>query len=153
MNDDDRNWRLLPLYLLACVVALAFGGLFSPGDWYTSLNKAPWSPPNIAFPIVWSILYVLIGIAGWLIGQSKHTFLLKLWISQLVLNALWSWLFFGLQWATIGLIDLALITALVGLLILRCRQHGEKMAAGLLVPYLIWLMLATSLNVYVVAMN
>jgi tryptophan-rich sensory protein len=153
IHNEDRNWRTLPLYLLACLVVLAFGGLFSPGEWYTSLNRAPWSPPNIAFPIVWSFLYVLIGIAGWLIGQSKSKFLLKLWLSQLVLNALWSWLFFGMQWTTIALIDLLVITVLVGFLIFRCLQQGQKLTAGLLIPYLLWLMVATSLNLYVVAMN
>ncbi|MFT5573115.1 MAG: benzodiazapine receptor [Cryomorphaceae bacterium] len=153
INNETLNSSALPLYLLACIAAMAFGGLFSPGEWYTSLNRAPWSPPDIAFPIVWSILYVLIGFAGWLIGRSKSKFLLKLWLWQLVLNALWSWLFFGLQWFTVALVDLLIITALVGLLIYRCLQQRQKTAASMLIPYLIWLIVATSLNVYVVAMN
>jgi len=152
-SSKTQSWLPLLGFLAVCYVVFGFGGLFQPGDWYESLERAPWSPPNIAFPIVWVILYALIAISGWLIYRQQNTKLLGLWIAQLLFNGLWSWLFFGQDWVVLGLIDLVLIDFLVALLILGCLKNGQKLCSLLLLPYLVWLVLATSLNVYILVHN
>jgi len=148
-----REWRSLVLFFLASYAVFAFGGLFQPGDWYQSLNKASWSPPNIAFPIVWLILYAFIAIAGWLTYINGNIRLTKLWGAQLIINGLWSWIFFGQHWVLIGLIDLLLLVILVVSLIVGAISSGLRSCAYLLIPYLLWLVLATSLNVYILIFN
>ena len=140
-------------FALACFAVFLFGGLFRPGEWYESLNKAPWSPPNIAFPIVWTMLYISIAIVGHQIAQSKATTLLKLWWIQLAVNAIWSWIFFGQHWASLALLDICLLALLVAWMIIACWRNKLKRASILLAPYLAWLLLASSLNGYVVLHN
>lgn len=149
----QKQWRTLPLFFLASIAALGFGGLFTPGEWYEGLNRAPWSPPNIAFPIVWTILYALIAVAGWLIFNSNNKTLKSLWVIQLIFNVVWSWIFFGQHSVLLGLIDIMLLDTLVALLILLCFRNQLKTAALLLIPYLIWLTLATTLNAYILVAN
>ena len=148
-----EKWPSLLVFLLICFAVFSFGGLFRPGDWYLSLNQAPWSPPNIAFPIVWSFLYVFIAIAGWQIYHQGNSTLRALWITQLILNGLWSWVFFGQHWVVVALINIVLLDVLVINLILKARRAGLKMASLLLGPYIVWLLLATSLNTYIVIAN
>lgn len=140
----------------ACAAALIIGGLFSPGQWYESLNRAPWSPPNIAFPIVWTVLYILIAIAGWKIfslPKSHSADLRFLWLSQLIANAAWSWIFFGEHWVLLGLIDIFLIVSLVSTLSVKAWRRGFYAISYLMVPYLAWLVLASTLNLYILLMN
>ena len=135
---------------LACFAALSIGGLFQPGDWYQSLNRAPWNPPNIVFPIVWSILYIMIALSGWIIAKSGQSTLIVLWSAQLVLNAAWSWLFFGEYWPGLALLDIMVILGIVGVLIKLCRAQPDlKTAGNLLIPYFAWLCVALSLNGYI----
>ncbi|MBT8114311.1 MAG: tryptophan-rich sensory protein [Arenicella sp.] len=147
------NWRTLPWFLVTCLMVFLFGGLFQPGDWYAELNIAPWSPPGIAFPIVWSILYIMIAVAGCLIFNSGHTILKVFWAVQLIMNAGWSWIFFGQHWVVAALIEIVALGALVLLLIIGCFRARLRLAAWLLLPYLLWLELATTLNAYIVQMN
>jgi tryptophan-rich sensory protein len=140
-------------FLLICFAVFVFGGLFRPGDWYLALNKAPWSPPNIAFPIVWTFLYCCIAIAGWQIYHRGNSTLRALWTIQLILNGLWSWLFFGQQWVLISLLNIILLDAFVINLILKARRAKLSMASLLLTPYIIWLLIATSLNTYILLAN
>lgn len=160
-NPVKNSTRNLILCASACVIAMGFGGLFTPGEWYTQINIAPWSPPNIAFPIVWTILYICIAVAGWRIFNDGTRHLKALWVCQLVLNILWSWIFFGQHWVLIGLIDIALIITLVGILIVKCwnadnvttEKSSLRVCSYLLAPYLIWLILASSLNMYILVAN
>lgn len=151
--QKEARWQLLPIFLVVCFLVFAFGGLFQPGPWYQALIIPPWTPPNIAFPIAWSILYLFIALAGWLIFASGNRPLQILWISQLVLNGLWSWIFFGEHWVLLGLVDIILIDILVINLVLKTRRAGLNWAAALMSPYLIWLLLATSLNAYIFLAN
>lgn len=145
--------KTLPIPLIACLLTFGFGGLFIPGEWYASLNRAPWSPPNIAFPIVWSVLYIFIAISGWQVFSFNSVSLKRLWCAQLAVNAIWSWIFFGLHWTIIGLIDILLLAGLVGTLVLNCYKQKLMMSYYLLMPYLTWLLLAIALNVYIVIYN
>jgi len=148
-----ENWKSLSIFLFACFLVFSFGGLFRPGDWYLALNKAPWNPPNIAFPIVWSFLYIFIAVAGWQIFHRGNTTLKTLWLLQLIFNALWSWVFFGQQWVLIGLINIIIIDALVINLILKARRANLSSASLFLLPYIAWLLLATTLNTYILLAN
>jgi benzodiazapine receptor len=149
----SKNWKTLPVFLGISFLTMGFGGLFRPGDWYTSLNLAPWTPPNIAFPIVWGFLYLLIALAGWKIFSHNNARLKQLWIAQLLINAAWSWLFFSQHWVGIALIDILVLDLLVGLLVASCFKARLISAAWMLLPYLTWILLASTLNIYVLLMN
>lgn len=145
-------WWLL-IFFVICYATAALGAQFTPGDWYKDLVRAPWTPPNAAFPIVWTILYAMIAVAGWLIFSAADKVSKVLWVAQLILNSAWSWIFFAKHWTGVALVDIVILLCLVALLINRCLLVKTKTAAWLLVPYLIWLLIATSLNVYIVAFN
>jgi tryptophan-rich sensory protein len=145
----NKNWWVLLLFLGICYSVAAFGAQFTPGAWYEQLNRAPWNPPNAAFPIAWTILYAFIAIAGWLIFASGAVAAKILWVVQLTCNAAWSWLFFGQQWVGIALVDIALMAIFIAMLIKVCWSAGLRVAGWLLLPYLLWVLLATSLNGYI----
>lgn len=151
--NNIKNLKTLPIFLGICILTMGFGGLFRPGDWYASLNLAPWTPPNIAFPIVWGFLYLLIALAGWKIFNHDNAKLKLLWVAQLLINAAWSWLFFGQHWVGIALIDILVLDLLVIVLVASCFKARLISAAWMLVPYLCWVLLASTLNIYVLLMN
>ena len=128
----------------------------APADWYQALNKPFWNPPSWLFGPVWTTLYTLMGIAAWLIwkefGFSDAKTALSFFLVQLVLNGLWSQIFFGMQepgWAFAEII--LLLAAIVVTTILFFRK---KRAAGwLMVPYIAWVSFATVLNGAIWLMN
>jgi len=134
-------------------LTLFFGSQFPADQWYENLNRAPWNPPNWAFPLAWSFIYFLIALVGTIILQREETILKVLWFCQLGVNAAWTYLFFGLHETMLSLIDLVLLDALVICLILALLKRGMKCTAVMLAPYLIWILLATSLNLYIVMHN
>lgn len=145
--------RYLPL-LLFLVVTLGGGPLIgatnAPGPWYAALDKPPFNPPDWLFAPVWSVIYVLIGVAGWRIwrlrdvrGETRGA--MTAWWVQLGLNFLWSPAFFTLQstgWAlAVILALLAAIIAFIGL-----AWDRDRPAALLFLPYGAWVAFATLLN-------
>ncbi|NBN63100.1 TspO/MBR family protein [Pannonibacter tanglangensis] len=141
--------------IFACLVlfAAASGAVFKPGTWYASLRKPGWTPPDWAFPVVWSVLYVLIGYAGWRLWTGTGWSLaLFFWGLQLAANALWSWLFFGLRRMDLALADLVLLwLAIVGFIVTALPL--DPVAALLFLPYLLWVSVAGLLNVSVLRLN
>lgn len=129
------------------------GVLFTPGAWYASLRKPAWTPPNWLFGPVWSVLYVMIAIAGWLVWRVDPTGpAVWLWGLQLVLNFLWSGLFFGLRRMDLAFVDLALMWLTIAAFIVFASSVSAT-AALLFVPYLIWVTIAGALNLTVWRMN
>lgn len=138
-------------WLLACFLAAAIGamGSLDAPDFYRQLALPTWAPPPSLFGPVWTVLYFLMAVAAWLVwrqsgfrGASRP---LALFMVQLVLNALWSWIFFhwrqgGLAFAEIMVLGLAVLAT-----IMAFWRHS-KLAAGLLVPYLAWVTFAAYLN-------
>ncbi len=136
-------------WLALCFGAAWFGSLFAPGEWYESLVKPWWTPPNWIFGPVWALLYVLMAVAAWLVwrahGFSGAPVALGLFVGQLALNAAWSWLFFGLERPALALVGLvALWGALGGTMVAFWRL--QALAGLLLAPYIIWVSFAAALN-------
>lgn len=136
-------------WLLLCYAASALGVLFMPGDWYASLNKPAWNPPNWVFGPVWTLLYGMMAVAAWLVWQQGGFALqrrpLRLFLIQLGLNALWTPLFFGLRSPGLAFVDIILLwLAIVATLISFWRV--SRPATWLLVPYLAWVSFAAVLN-------
>ena len=139
-------WILFALFLAACIAPIASGALFKPGDWYNRLSKPGWTPPNWAFPVVWSVLYVSMSAAAARIALLPEPGLaLALWSVQITLNTLWSGVFFGLhRMAVAGVIVLGLWLAVASTMI--AFWMSDPVAGALMAPYLIWVTLASALN-------
>ena len=148
----NLDWSLAVFFVL--VVATASSGVFfKPGEWYRKLRKPAWTPPNWVFGPVWSVLYIMIAIAGWLVWRDGQPGLaLGLWVAQLLLNAGWSGLFFGMRRMDLALYDVALMWLIVAGFIIAAAGISA-VAAWLFVPYLIWVTIAGTLNWSVLRLN
>ena len=142
-------------------LALTFGAAwlgsrFLPDEWYKRLTKPTWNPPNWIFAPVWTVLYLLMAAAAWLVwrryGITGAVLPLVLFVVQLLLNAAWTWSFFGLHRPGAALIDIVVLwVTLLTTLILFWRL--EPLAGILLAPYLAWVSFATALNWAIWRMN
>lgn len=136
-------------FVALCFSAAAFGAQFMPGAWYAALNKPSWNPPNWIFGPVWSVLYTMMAVAAWLVwrhgGFISNRLPLSLFLTQLLLNALWSWLFFGLKNPALAFGEIVLLWLGIGGTILAFWPR-QRTAAWLLVPYLAWVSFASGLN-------
>ncbi len=137
--------------LLATAAAAVAGAIASvrAADFYQQLAQPTWAPPAAVFGPVWSVLYVLMAFAAWLVvralGWPSARPAIALYVAQLALNALWPWIFF--QWR-LGGVALAEILVLWTLLLLTVRAfwHARRLAGVLLLPYLAWVSFATALT-------
>jgi len=142
------------LLFFGVVAGVAFSGAhFQPGDWYAHLEKPDWTPPNWFFPFIWTILYIMIAVAGWLLFSMTNLTLKSLWVVQLVLNGLWSWIFFGMHNTGLGLVDILAMFACIALLQFMSLKASSHIVAWLLAPYLIWVGCASALNSYIYMHN
>ncbi len=144
------------LGLIACIVLCnAAGGIgaLTVGDgsgWYEVLRLPPFAPPGWIFGVVWPILYTLMGIGLWRVWNAqwntdRFSGEVKLFFTQLVLNAIWTPVFFGLRMPWLAFAVIVVLSLLIGLTI-RAFRRVDLIAAWLLVPYLLWVMFATALN-------
>ena len=144
------------IWIFICSLAGLFGAQFDPGTWYELLQKPTWTPPNWAFPIVWPILYVMMGIAGWMLWKMENVSLsgteFTWFFVQLILNALWSWIFFGMNLIATGLAEILLLWVAIVFSILLFWSRN-RIAGMLLVPYLIWVSYASALNFAIWQLN
>jgi benzodiazapine receptor len=114
--------------------------------WYATLVAPPGTPPNWLFAPVWTVLFILMGVSAWLVWcQPLHRPALRLWGWQLAVNALWSQAFFGLHSTLLGLAVIFPMLLLIALTI-RAFNRIHRLAALMLVPYLVWSGYATYLN-------
>jgi tryptophan-rich sensory protein len=158
-HSTGRNAAVLALLLVLCLAAGGLGALATEPNiptWYAGLNKPPFNPPNAVFPVVWTILYVLMAIAAWLAWRSaptgKHWRVTGPFAVQLALNSAWSFAFFAAHnpWLGVGVIACLLVAILWTML--AFARHSRA-AAALLVPYLAWVGFATALNVSIAVLN
>lgn len=149
-----RRYFVLTLFLLLSVGGGLLSGIYNmPGEWYADLAKPPFNPPNWIFGPVWTVLYVLIGIAGWRTWERRQQGVaMQLWFGQMALNFAWSPVFF--TWHAIG-IALAIIVALLLAVVafIAVSWNRDRVGAWLFVPYAAWVAFATMLNASLLFLN
>lgn len=144
---------LLLFLLLVLGGGFVIGFTSQPGEWYQGLVKPPLNPPGWVFGPVWTLLYIFIAIAGWRCWNAKPTGRrMQLWWAQLVLNFLWTPVFFGLQ--QIGL-ALAIILPMLAVIVafIALSRRTDRVSAWLFVPYALWTTFATYLNFSLMVLN
>ena len=133
-------------------LTLVVGSLASSNSgtdlWYQGLVKSDLNPPGYVFGIVWPTLYLLMGITAW----RTYDTIKDIFYIQLFLNAIWSWLFLSFQLPLISLVDLWLLI-FINIKILLMIYKEDKLAAFLYVPYIMWLLFASYLNLFIVFNN
>ena len=151
-----KPWIGLALWLVVSMAAGWVGSQFSPGEWYASLSKPSWNPPSTVFAPVWTLLYILMGVSAWLVwreqGFDGARAALVIFIVQLVLNGLWSYLFFGLNNPMAAFIEILALWLLI-LITLVLFWRVKPLAGVLLLPYLGWIGFASVLNFTLWRMN
>ena len=155
---ENKYIRFL-IFLIANLSALAIGAwLMNEGprtDWYLSLNKAPWTPAGWVFGVAWTIIMVLFSVYMTKVS-FQHEFLNKkvliLYVDQWVLNVSWNYIFFNQHLTKLGLVVIALLWLLIGYFTFEYVKKVRWYTLFIL-PYLIWMTIATSLNAYIVLNN
>jgi tryptophan-rich sensory protein len=145
---------VLGLFLLIALAVAGFGSIVAVNQvdgWYASAPHVTWTPPNWSFGAVWTVLYVLIAVSGWLLWMRHARGPLILSVVQLVVNSVWTPIFFGgypligvaALWIAVGvivLLDLLVVAAVIA------SWPASRPAALLLLPYLAWILYASTLN-------
>ena len=144
--------------MLALFIALPFlaglaGSRFGPDAWFAALAKPPWNPPSWVFAPVWTLLYLAMGVAAWLVWRRGGGIIpLALWGLQLLLNALWTPIFFGLHRPDLAFTDIALLWLVLAATMVAFWRVTAA-AGALLVPYLAWVTFASTLNLAIWRLN
>ncbi|GAP38151.1 TspO/MBR family protein [Piscinibacter sakaiensis] len=146
-------------WLALCIATSAIGALASVDarSFYAQLAQPAWSPPGWVFGPVWSVLFLAMAVAAWLVwrqpaGGRARTQALGLFVAQLAANALWSWLFFGWRLGGAAFAEVLLLWALVAATMLAFWRQVPA-AGWLFVPYLAWVSFASALNLVLWRMN
>jgi tryptophan-rich sensory protein/uncharacterized protein YbjT (DUF2867 family) len=151
-EGSSFQWLVLALLLIICLATAGLGAALtnlSVGGWYAAVQRPSWNPPNWVFGPVWTVLYIGMAIAAWLVW--RRTGLADAWLPlllfgvQLCLNASWSALFFGMRSPGIAFADIVLLWFAILATIIAFGRISN-LAATLLVPYLAWVSFATALN-------
>jgi benzodiazapine receptor len=136
-------------WIVLTFAAAALGARFLPDEWYRGLKKPTWNPPNSVFAPVWTVLYLLMAAAAWLVwrryGIGGALVPLILFVAQLLLNAAWTWLFFGRHRIFAALVDILVLWVTILATLISFWQL-EPLAGILLIPYLAWVSFATLLT-------
>lgn len=145
--------------IVVCLGVAGLGGLVTDprvSDWYAQLAKPKWTPPDWVFGPVWTVLYICMAVSVWLIwrqgGSATAKVPMALFVAQLVLNSLWSILFFGFQQPGIAAIEIVLMWAAI-LATIVAFWNRSTAASLLLLPYLAWVTFAVLLNWTIWQMN
>lgn len=157
MNKSNMFVPLL-IFLVINFAGLGIGGLFTPSgvssEWYEGLNKAPWTPPGWVFGAAWTLIMITFSIYLtylWRMMPDRNLFI-GLFIAAWVLNVAWNPVFFYFQQVIPGLIIISVLTLLIGFYLIKFWPV-LKLLSLLLLPYLVWLLIATSLNAYILVKN
>lgn len=137
----------------ACLLAALTGSIFRPGEWYERLAKPDWRPPNWLFAPVWSLLYLMIALSGWLVWrETGFAGALAVYFLQLLLNGAWTPVFFGLHRIDLGLLVISLLWLAIAATIVAFYPISS-LAAYLLLPYAVWVAIAMALNYSIWRLN
>ncbi|WP_294180309.1 TspO/MBR family protein [uncultured Schumannella sp.] len=165
VRTRGRSVLALILFLVISFAVAAFGGLSTAGNvdgWYAEAAQPAWTPPNVVFGPVWTVLYTLMSVAAWLVWRTPDSAArgraLRLYVAQLAVNAIWTPVFFGLEpflgapalW--IALVIIVVLDVLVIATIVRFAPLS-RLAAAALVPYALWALYATTLNAGLAVLN
>jgi tryptophan-rich sensory protein len=144
---------LFVTYLAACAAAAATGAMFEPDAWYRRLDKPRWTPPPVAFPIAWTIMYLLMSLAaarvGTLPGSGQAA---AFWAVQIALNTLWTPVFFGLHRMRAAMVVMVFLWLAVAAATVSFWL-ADPVAGALMLPYLGWVTVAGALNLSVLRRN
>lgn len=154
MTDTMARWGSLTVFVLLVVAAAWTGSNYRPGEWYASLSKPDFTPPNWLFPVAWTILYAMIAIAGWRVWKAGGglSAAVVIWGVGLLLNASWSYVMFGaheIGWALINVY--ALLAAVFAFIV--AAWPIDRAAALMFVPYALWVSFASMLNFAIWQLN
>ncbi len=150
MNSRWRNLLLAGGCLVVCFLPGVFGGRFVPGVWYQGLAKPALTPPGWLFPVAWTALYVMMGVSLFIVlrktaGSATPKAALSAFALQLLLNGLWSWIFFGLHMPALAFAEIVFLWLAIGISAVHF-WHIKRAAGLLLLPYLGWVTFAAWLN-------
>ncbi len=149
----NRIVTLIVFLILVLGGGTLIGTLTMPGPWYEALAKPSFNPPNWVFGPAWTILYILIAIAGWrTFHRNAGGTAMKVWVLQLVLNFLWSPVFFALHSIEGALVIVAGMLASI-LAFIAASWNRDRTAALLFFPYAAWVAFATTLNAAIAILN
>lgn len=155
-----RSIARLLVCLVVCLGIGVVGSIFTRPEiptWYAGLAKPSWTPPPFVFPIAWTTLYIMMAVAFWRLwdrvapSDARRRAIIFFAI-QLVLNAIWSPVFFGWHGTRTGLAIIILMAVFIAVTIVSAVKI-DRLAAVLLVPYLCWVLYASTINAGVVALN
>lgn len=140
---------MLVVFVLVAFLPSLAGARFMPGAWYAGLVKPSFNPPSWVFGPVWTVLYLSIGIAAWLVwrksGVTGAWLAFSVFAAQLVFNGLWTWLFFGLHRPGMAFVDILLLLVSIVAMALAYWPHS-RVAALMMIPYFAWVSFASALN-------
>ena len=148
MHTVNPKINVIIFVLITLVVGSLASSSTGTDPWYQSLTKSELNPPGYVFGIVWPILYLLMGITAW---RTFYT-IKNLFYIQLFFNAIWSWLFFSFHLPVISLVDIWILI-FINIKILFMILKQDKLAAFLYTPYIVWLLFASYLNLFIVLNN
>ena len=150
-----ESWTALAAFFALNFAAASSGAVFRPGAWYETLRKPSWTPPNWAFPVVWTALFCANAVAGWLVWETAGSAAwpaLALYTFSLLLNAAWSALFFGIKRMDWALIEVAFLWASIAAVMVAFAPINGW-ATALIAPYLVWVTIAAQLNRRMMQLN
>ena len=148
-----KTWKSLAVFFLLVAITSAVGAFAHPDGWYATIAKPTFTPPNVVFPLVWSVLYALMAIAAWRVYcRCGVDVSILLWGLQLAANAAWSPIFFrahAIGWALADILLILLLVALTTYFFLK----RDKAAGLMMVPYVVWVAFASALNLQIFRLN
>ena len=149
--------KLIAVFLIINFSALGIGSwLMNNGpktEWYTALNQAPWTPPGWVFGVAWTSIMLCYAIyMGYLYLKTPTTKVIILFSIQFVLNVIWNYIFFNQHLIGLGLTVIIALTIVVGIFLMSFKKD-LNLKTLLIVPYFVWLCIATSLNAYILINN
>ena len=144
-----RRFTLIVAVILAAAIGSMASTIASTDSWYLLLDKSELNTPSYVFGIVWPILYVLMAVVSFL--QAQNIF--KLYVMQIILNGLWSWLFFVFQSTAFAFLDIVLLIFLNILILKQLRETNAWISVLLYIPYVFWICFACALNLSILVLN
>jgi translocator protein len=156
VDSRKQSWLALVVLIVVCFAVAGLGGMAttpSIPNWYAGLAKPSWTPPGWLFGPVWSVLYLSMAVAAWLVWRKGNAPVpLALFTVQLAFNVAWSWLFFGLHSPGAAFIDIILLWAAIAATMIAFWRRSP-VAGMLFVPYLAWVSFAAVLNFAIWRLN